>query len=251
MGTNLWSHGVCLTSRGRWKPQGFKGTQSSCSCRSPCSGFCTSSTVMGWSWVWAANHFKAKSGKINISHTQRESESSFASISYLFITLMGYIHKKAKYVKQVKIKSRPSSSRTCFSSLFRVLKISINRLCNPYCAYVTLCSSVKALAVYDSWDRVNRPIVFSLLYFQMSPLSSDVITPALVQEGTSQSGVSFPPPTYPIIASPAYPLFHSGSLSPLRVTVSRHRRQFAQSSLNQSSRSELFQLIYCCGSMSI
>lgn len=137
-----------------------------------------------------------------------------------------------------------SKWRTCFSSLCRVKNIHWPFM-YPYCAYVTLCSSVKALAVYNSWDGVNRPVVFSLLYFEMFPLSSDVITPALVQEGTSQSGVSFPPPTYAFIASPAYPLSRSGSLSLslLRVTVSRHRRQFAQSSFNQSSRSELFRLM--------
>lgn len=156
-------------------------------------------------------------------------------ISDLFITLMGHIHKIAKLVKQVKMKSRPISSRTYFC-----IHVYIFIMYYDYVllnAYVPLYSGVKALAVYDSLDGVNRLVVFSLLYFQMFLLSSDVITPALVQEGTSRSGVSFPPPTHPIIASPAYPLPHSGSLSPLRVTVSRHRRLFAQSSFNQSSRS--------------
>lgn len=60
---------------------------------------------------------------------------------------------------------------------------------------------------------VSWRVIFSLLYFQKFPLSSDVITPALVQEGTSRSGVSFPPPTHPITASPADRLLHSGSLS--------------------------------------
>lgn len=53
----------------------------------------------------------------------------------------------------------------------------------------------------------------------MLPLSSDVITPALVQEATSKSGVSFPPPTHPITASPAYPVSHSGPLSLLSESV--------------------------------
>lgn len=136
-------------------------------------------------------------------------------ISDLFITLMGHIHKIAKLVKQVKMKSRPISSRTYFSSLSKVF-VYIFIMYYDYVllnAYVPLYSGVKALAVYDSLDGVNRLVVFSLLYFQMFLLSSDVITPALVQEGTSRSGVSFPPPTHPIIASPAYPLPHSGSLS--------------------------------------
>lgn len=59
---------------------------------------------------------------------------------------------------------------------------------------------------------VSWRVIFSLLYFQKFLLSSDVITPALVQEGTSPNGVSFPPPTHPITASPADRLLHSGSL---------------------------------------
>lgn len=120
--------------------------------------------------------------------------------------------------------------------------MSVFLLCTLYCTYVTW----KAFEVYGSRVRMNRPVVF-----RCSPLSSDVITPALVQEGTSQSGVSFPPPTYPIIASPACPLSHSRSLSPSPLTVSRSRRHFAQSSFNESSRSEPFPLTYGCGGKSV
>lgn len=187
MGRDLWSHGVCLTSRGWWKPQGFRRTQKSCFwlmknvsqkkkkksfCRSPCSGFYTSSLMMGWSCVWAANHFKVKV-KVEkaASHTLKERVRVWrALISYLCIALMEYIHIIAKYVNQVKMNSRLTSSKTCLCLLFKSAKnIHLTDYGNPYCAYDTLCSSVKAFAVYDSWDGVNTPLVFSLLYFQISP----------------------------------------------------------------------------------
>lgn len=81
---------------------------------------------------------------------------------------------------------------------------------------------------------------------EMSPPSSDVITPALVQEGTSQCGVSFPPPTSPFFASAAYPQSHSAFLSLLWVTVSRRDVRLPSHPLIKAFDLNCYSLLCCC-----